>query len=126
MEQILEMFSSRNTKTSYRNTMSLDQRKQEAQRIRDKYPDRIPVIVEYTFPITDNKFKFLVPNDLTMGQFCYVIRKRIKLAPEQALYFFINGKLISTSSIMGQVYKELKEECGFLFISCHQEATFGG
>merc|ERR1711938_123213 len=44
-----------------------------------KHPDRIPVIVEKrprdaTLPLIDKK-KFLVPADLTVGQFVYVIRK---------------------------------------------------
>jgi GABA(A) receptor-associated protein len=54
----------------------------ESTRIRAKYPDRVPCIVEKAeksdIPTIDKK-KFLVPSDLTIGQFVYVIRKRIKL-----------------------------------------------
>ena len=58
----------------------------ESERIRNKYPDRIPVICEKTEKanIDDiDKKKYLVPADLTAGQFVYVIRKRLKLPPEQ-------------------------------------------
>jgi len=33
-----------------------------------------------------NRKKYLVPADLTMGQFVYVIRKRIKLPADQAIF----------------------------------------
>ena len=34
-----------------------------------------------------------MPSDLTVGQFVYVIRKRIKLSPERAIFIFIDNKL---------------------------------
>ncbi len=35
-----------------------------------------------------DKKKYLVPNDLTVGQFYFLIRKRIQLRAEDALFFF--------------------------------------
>ncbi|KAI8006215.1 Autophagy-related protein 8C-like [Camellia lanceoleosa] len=56
----------------------LERRQAEATRIREKYPDRIPVIVERAdrcdIPDIDKK-KYLVPADLTVGQFVYVVRR---------------------------------------------------
>ena len=40
--------------------------------------------------------RYLVPADLTVGQFVYVIRKRIKLPPEKAIFVFINNYLPPT------------------------------
>lgn len=40
-----------------------------------------------------DKKKYLVPADLTVGQFHYVIRKRIKLAPEKALFLFCSNSI---------------------------------
>eukprot|EP00126_Sphaerothecum_destruens_P007225 Sdes_comp19748_c0_seq1m11761 len=73
-------------KSSFKQENTFDKRKAEAARIRTKYPDRIPVIVEKAekSDITEiDKKKYLVPMDLTVGQFVYVIRKRIKLSPEK-------------------------------------------
>lgn len=42
--------------------------------------------------------RYLVPADLTVGQFVYVIRKRIKLPPEQAIFIFINDRLPQTGT----------------------------
>lgn len=46
-----------------------------------------------------DKKKYLVPADLTVGQFVYVIRKRIKLSPEKAIFIFINNVLPPTGRL---------------------------
>ena len=67
-------------------TLPAEQRQDEAKKIRERYSDRIPCIVERAngSKLADiDKKKFLVPGDLTVAQFTYVVRKRIKLMPEQ-------------------------------------------
>jgi len=107
---------------------SLDSRREESQKIRRKYPDRIPVVVEKvsnsSIPDIDKR-KFLVPSDLTVAQFMYIIRKRIQLAPEKAMFLFVNRMLPTTSSTMGIIYDEHKDEDGFLYIAYSGENTFG-
>ncbi len=105
-----------------------EKRKLEAERIREKYPDRIPCIVEKAdksdiTPI--DKKKYLVPSDLTVGQFVYVIRKRIKLSPEKAIFIFVNDVIPPSSSLLSQVCAEHKDEDGFLYIVYSSENTFG-
>lgn len=39
----------------------------------------------------------MVPSDSTVGQFVYLIRKRIKLSQEKAMFIFVNNVLPSTS-----------------------------
>ncbi len=101
----------------------------EAMRIRAKYPDRIPIIVNKDIRDNDipeiDKRKYLVPGDLTVGQFQYVIRKRIKLNQTKALFMFINGKLPATSQLLSTVYEENKNEDGFLIVTYTGENTFG-
>jgi GABA(A) receptor-associated protein len=112
----------------FQKTHTLEDRKAEATRIIRKYPDRIPVIVEKapTSQIPDlDKHKFLVPTDLTVAQFIYIIRKRIKLSPDQAIYIFINNTLPTTSELMSQLYEKHKDESGFLMILYSGESTFG-
>merc|ERR1719178_115862 len=99
---------------------SLEKRQSEAERIRAKYPDRVPVICERAdrsgdIPDIDKK-KYLVPADLTVGQFQYVIRKRIKLEPSKALFIFVNSSTPPTSSLMSTVYEESRDEDGFLYV----------
>lgn len=113
---------------SFRTEHSFEKRSAEAQRIRAKFPDRIPVICEKAdksdIPDIDKK-KYLVPADLTVGQFVYVIRKRISLPPEKAIFIFVNNSLPPTASLMSAVYEKNKDEDGFLYVSYSGENTFG-
>jgi GABA(A) receptor-associated protein len=75
----------------------IEKRKAEADKIRERYSDRIPVICEKSenskLPDID-KTKYLVPNDLSAYHFNYIIRKRIKLPETSSLYFFVNGRYL--------------------------------
>ena len=113
---------------TFKEENSFDKRKTESTKIRNKYPDRIPIICEKNdgsdIPTIDKK-KYLVPADLTIGQFVYVIRKRIKLNSEKAIFIFINNILPNTSKIISQVYEEHKDDDGFLYVKYSGENTFG-
>ncbi|KAM1050612.1 hypothetical protein ACFX13_033065 [Malus domestica] len=115
-------------KSYFKQEHDLEKRRAEAARIREKYPDRIPVIVEKAersdIPNIDKK-KYLVPADLTVGQFVYVIRKRIKLSAEKAIFIFVDNVLPPTGAIMSAIYEEKKDEDGFLYITYSGENTFG-
>jgi len=54
---------------------------------------------------------------LTVGQFVYVIRKRIKLSPEKAIFIFVDEVLPPTAALMSSIYEEHKDEDGFLYIT---------
>ena len=88
--------------------------------------------------------RYLVPADLTVGQFVYVIRKRIKVSPEKAIFMFVKNVLPPTgaracgatrlprhspahtpapppapppAALMADVYADHKDEDGFLYIT---------
>ncbi|BEI85055.1 hypothetical protein CcaverHIS002_0504560 [Cutaneotrichosporon cavernicola] len=115
-------------RSKFKDEHPFDKRKAEAERIRQKYSDRIPVICEKVeksdIPTIDKK-KYLVPADLTVGQFVYVIRKRIKLSPEKAIFIFVDDILPPTAALMSAIYEEHKDEDGFLYIMYASENTFG-
>ncbi|TYG90448.1 hypothetical protein ES288_A12G182900v1 [Gossypium darwinii] len=115
-------------KSSFKLEHPLERRQAEAARIREKYPDRIPVIVERAdksdVPDIDKK-KYLVPADLTVGQFVYVVRKRIKLGPEKAIFIFVKNILPPTAAMMSAIYDENHDEDGFLYMTDSGENTFG-
>ena len=132
MKKVTSNFSYSTLKgqTPFHKENTFIKRKEEAERILKKYPDKIPVIVQIcdnksNIPDIDKK-KYLVPNDLTMGQFIYVIRKRIKLNPEQAIFTFVNNTMPSSSALISQIYKENKEEDFFLYVMITGENIFGG
>lgn len=116
------------TKVAFKADHTLEYRTAEANKIKTKYPDRVPVIVEKV-PNSQvsqiDKRKYLVPNDITVAQFMWIIRKRINMPPEKALFLFCN-KVVPTSSVtMGEIYVEHKDEDGFLYIQYSGENTFG-
>lgn len=43
-------------------------------------------------------YRYLVPADLSVGQFVYVIRKRIKLSAEKAIFIFVDNVLPPTGN----------------------------
>merc|ERR1739848_106294 len=103
-------------KWQYKEEHPFEKRRAEGEKIRRKYPDRAPVIVEKSpkARIGDlDKKKYLVPSDLTVGQFYFLIRKRISLRPEDALFFFVNNVIPPTSATMGSLYQEHHEEDSF-------------
>ena len=114
---------------NYKSKHTLEERKIESQRIRSKYPNRIPIIVTKGETCTLNdidKNKYLVPIDITLGQFIFIIRKKIELNQNEGLYLFINNNVLgSVSSLMIDIYKNHKDEDGFLYITYQNENTFG-
>ncbi len=115
--------------SKFKTTFSFEQRQAETQRIRIKYPDRIPVICERhisneSSPDID-KTKYLVPMDLTVGQFLFIIRKRLMVTSEQALYLFVNGSIPPTTESMINIYDYNKDIDGYLYMEYATEATFG-
>jgi len=69
--------------------------------------------------------KFLVPADLTVNQFSLVIRKRVKLSSDIAMYMLIQDKYPNPTSVLSAIYEEQKDEDGFLYIMYSGETTFG-
>ena len=115
--------------TGFKDKYPFKQRKIDCSQILLKYPDRIPVICEkhpYSRSAPDiDKHKYLVGFDLTVGQFMSVIRKRMYLKPELALYIFINGSIPSNSTILQNLFLDYKDDDGFLYINYDVENTFG-
>lgn len=111
----------------FKDEFSYENRLTESSRIMSKYHDRIPVIIEKgpNTNIAIDKRKYLVPKDLTIGQLIHVIRKRIKLKPEKALFLFINNMIPPTSTLMHVIYEEHKSDDNFLYIRYCFENTFG-
>ena len=114
---------------SFKTKFDFETRKKESDKIKIKYPNRFPIIISKAkkceLPEIE-KTKFLIPGDLTMGQFMFVIRKRIKLADTDSIFLFINEKILPlTSSLVSSVYEEHKDEDGFLYVSYCNENVFG-
>lgn len=101
----------------------------ESKRVLTKYPDLVPVICERVsnsdLPDTKRR-KYLVPPSLTMGQFMYVLRRRISLNANRAMFVFLEGNTLAPSSeLVSTLYEKHKEEDGFMYMKYSGENTFG-
>ncbi|KAJ3593957.1 hypothetical protein NHX12_006290 [Muraenolepis orangiensis] len=72
-----------------------------------------------------DKRKYLVPSDITVAQFMWIIRKRIQMPSEKAIYLFVDKTVPQSSITMGQLYEKEKDEDGFLYVAYSGENTFG-
>ena len=114
---------------SFKRKFPFEKRYAEAARIRKKYPDRIPIICQRmgdNIPDLDRK-KYLVPADLTMGQFVYIIRQRMTLGPELGIYLFVgeNSCIPNNTVLMEHIYHQHADDDNFLYINYSGENTFG-
>ncbi|KAF5455462.1 hypothetical protein F2P56_025034 [Juglans regia] len=101
---------------SFKEEFNFELRYEESSEILAKYPDRVPVIVE-RYSRSDlpemEKRKYLVPQDMSVGQFIYILSGRLHLAPGKALFVFVKNTLPQT------------DEDGFLYMCYSTEKTFG-
>ena len=116
---------------SFKILYDFESRLYESKKIKYKYPDRIPIICEKIYnarntPNLDKK-KYLVPDDYTIGQFLFIIRRRNELHNKstQSIYLFIDGGIPSTSNYLRTIYNQHKDSDGFLYIEYSSENTFG-
>lgn len=115
----------------FKQRRSFEHRRQEVENIRKKFPTKIPVVVEryqreVNLPVMD-KTKFLVPQELTIMNFAIIIKNRLRVPTSRAFYFVINNQSIaSTSKTVAEIYKEHKDEDGFLYMTYASQEMFGG
>ena len=112
---------------SLSDTKSFEERINESQKVIGKYPERIPVVVEplNIDTVKIDKNKFIVSKDMTFGQLIYIIRKRINVDSNVALFFSVNGNLCTGNSDIASIYEEYKNEDNFLYVKYTTENTFG-
>ncbi len=113
---------------AFKNKYSLEKRSAESKRIIHKYPNRVPIIV-YNSKFSElqelDKHKYLVPNDMTLGQFIHVLRNKIKLEPEKALFINVNNIFPPISTLLAELYKNNRDEDGYLYLTLSSESVFG-
>ncbi|XP_050374541.1 autophagy-related protein 8i-like [Argentina anserina] len=113
---------------SFKQEIPFAKRVEESRNVLADYPDRVPVIVEKyakcSLPQMDKR-RYLVPRDMSVGQFMYNLSSRLRLEPGKALFVFVKNTLPAVASMMNFVYESYKEEDGFLYMCYSTEKTFG-
>jgi hypothetical protein len=97
------------------------------ERVLQKYPDRIPVILN-PVNIQLDKCKFLILRESTFGHFVsYIIEHHLpKSSCKKGYYFFTkNNTLIPISKLMNTIHGEYCDDDKVLRITIREENTFG-
>ena len=114
----------------YKKSIPLEQRQSDFKKVMETNKGRIPIICERcpgsTAPVIQKK-KFLVPPEMRVGQFGEIIRRKMELSKEAALFFLVNGThSLSGNQLMSEVYDKLKDtEDSFLYIGYSNEMVWG-
>lgn len=121
--------------SKFEQTHSFETRKKESDRVMQKYEDRVVIIaeplkgdknMEKNANISKPKNKFLVSYDITVAQFQCILRKRLNIQPESAIYIYCKSNVLPpTTYSLGQLYNEHVSNDGFLYIFYGSESTFG-
>lgn len=98
--------------------------------LRKKYSEKIPVLIDRLKVRTPKpkNHQFLIPKDMTGGEFMYILRKHIQgLKPEQGLYLFVGDTktLFPNSQLMSEIYAKYRDADDFLYVVYDYENTFG-
>lgn len=103
--------------------------------------NKLPVLVDRTDDKQPeiNANKFLIPHDMTVGQFLKnTIRKRINLSEAEAVFLYIckysyddqdNEKIEYSippnAALLSNIYHENQDRDGYLYLTYSKENTFG-
>ena len=108
----------------------LEERQNESSRILREYPNRMPIICEKA-PNSDlptiKKTKYLVPSDMTVAQFHFLIRRNLDLNEASALYLITpKGLTLTGDKTIMEVYNINKDkQDNFLYLYYVSELTWG-
>ena len=124
--------------------------KKKVEQMMLKNPNRVPIIItSNSFKI--DKLKYIVPDTITIGELMCMLRKKNNIDPQEAIFLFIKdnntqprnekeinnksknnskkeneGILVPSSSTLGTLHQQHKDENLILHIFFEKEAVFGG
>ena len=114
----------------FKKNNTLENRIEQFEKIQKEYPEKIPIIIEKgnNSKIDKNiKSKYILATNLTMAELIQIIRGKLEIEPEMALFFLVNGKIsIPSDGCLGEIYEKYKDkQDGFLYITYSEEMVYG-
>ena len=91
-----------------------EQRRKACDELRNKFPNKIPIICEKAPNQKPDlkeidKTNFLVPAHFNVTQFNRMIRERLEMSSDTALYLLVNGKTtITGDTVLNDIYEKKK------------------
>ena len=107
-----------------------EQRRKECEKIRNQFPEKIPIICEKdpkSNVLKIDKIKYLLPGNLLVSEFNMMIKKNVGYLPSAAFFLLANGKhSITGDTLLSEIYERYKDpQDGFLYIAYASELTWG-
>lgn len=108
----------------------LAERKKDYDRIQNRHPDRVPVMVMRSTYGDKlgllSKTKFLVPKDISVGAFLFVLRNNLKLEESQSLFLFNDrNQPLVQGKTMAEIRQASPSDDGFLYLKYAGDTTMG-
>lgn len=107
-------------------------RQKQSDSLRMKFPNRVPCIVS---PLPDSEFnkkftkepfkKFMVHEDFALAQFYCIIRKRLDIRADQAIFFYCKNTIPSAQTKLKDLYENFRDDDDFLYIQFSEENAYG-
>ena len=120
-----------NNNLKYNEILPFEDRIKKSKILLDKYPDKIPVILEKSKKdkLLSNsvKNKLLVSQDMTIATILQLIKKNLKINEHIAIYIMVSDKniMLSGSYSISEIYNNYKNNDGFLYLEYCSENVFG-
>jgi GABA(A) receptor-associated protein len=114
---------------------TFDERKAYSDKVKIKYPDRVPVIIQKNetlenLPELDNS-KYLIPKNFMVNDILALIRKKMQqVKNKEAIFLFIQTAndgfiLVPMSYHVDELYRQYVSDDGFLYMKYSLENCFG-
>ena len=108
---------------------TLEERLEDSEGMLKRYPGRCCIYVEKMEGCKSleelPKKRFLLPENIPTDQFMCIVRKRLSLKSEEALFFYIKKRMITGDKDIGELYHKYKQSDNFLYIKYSKENCFG-
>jgi len=144
-KRTIAITGSKTRRPSYTESVPMDIRVSEAEKLSKRYPNCIPIILEppqkgstmanqLQFDGTNFQRKLLMPAEITFREFCARVRKHmldsktIQADPTRdAIYFYINRNFSTClmDETLQTIHQIHRHSDGFLYVNFAKEATFG-
>jgi GABA(A) receptor-associated protein len=111
----------------FRERLTFEERRRECLRALERRPDHVPTILVRAGKATPllDKEKFLIPLEVTASQLLFVVRRRLRMKPSEALFLFCNQRMLTGSTPVRLAYADYRDPDGFLYVTYSVENTFG-
>ena len=110
---------------NFKRDNSLQKRQELSKGITEKYPDKIPVIIECRGDLKLKKEKFIINKSAEWSYFLLIIRRFVEIKGDESLFTFVNNTMPPGSELIGNIYNRNVDKDGFLYCIVTKESTFG-